>query len=688
MKHKNYFFLFVCILLIVVSCRKKNIKPTWDAELLAPLATTSLNIGDIATDSFFQSNADSSLSLVFQNSLYEFNMDSILDIGAISYADKAKLDSLKIDSFVLNENVTLGDVATSIGGAIGAFIIFSNGTSQTIPAFNSTSTITSLIDATATFQNMVIISGTLEVKATNNFPIDLDNIAYNLENQSAMNIFLADTISTIAANGGTYTRTFDLAGKTIEGLINLNILSFSTPGSGSPVLINLNDDLVVELKIKDIKVSSATAVFPNQTFSDDTTNIPVTLGFGAQLQNAVIQSATINIQISSTIEEQVTIDYQLPSVSIAGVPFSASTIVPPAPSGGSVAQNLSYDLSGYDLDFTGRTGTNTNMLYNILFATINSSGTPVSLSLNDSFAITITLSNLVPQYATGYLGTQTFNVNGINTIDAFDNIKAGTIDLKDLIMTLNVTNGVGVDGGITINSISSSNTKNVTTANLSGSIVGANIMVNPATDMPLTPSLNTIVVDNSNSNAKTLIEIFPDQLQYDIDIAIDPAASVVFNDFIYQSSRLNVALDIEMPLDMISSGLALCDTVDFNLSGVKNPQNILDGTISLIADNTYPFDAVITLYVLDVSDNITDSILFTPAINAAMVGLDGKTIISEQSIVKADLNAAKTQKLLQSNRLIMSAAFTTQPNSQYVKIYDFYQLDLKLIGDFNYRVNQ
>src|SRR6185312_8720604 len=62
------------------SCRKSN-QATWDTQILAPLVKTTLSVNNLVTTGAVNSNpADSSITLVFSDSLYNVNTDSLFRI--------------------------------------------------------------------------------------------------------------------------------------------------------------------------------------------------------------------------------------------------------------------------------------------------------------------------------------------------------------------------------------------------------------------------------------------------------------------------------------------------------------------------------------------------------------------------------------------------------------------------------
>ena len=63
---------------IFISCHKSS--PSWDAQILAPVVNASMSINDIITSTYIKNNPDSSVSLVYTDSLYNLNIDTLLDI--------------------------------------------------------------------------------------------------------------------------------------------------------------------------------------------------------------------------------------------------------------------------------------------------------------------------------------------------------------------------------------------------------------------------------------------------------------------------------------------------------------------------------------------------------------------------------------------------------------------------------
>jgi hypothetical protein len=79
---KNIFkiSLFILIIISIFSCRKNPGSASWDIDIAAPLINSSLTINNILADSLLQVNPDSSLTIVYNNTLYSFFVDSLVTI--------------------------------------------------------------------------------------------------------------------------------------------------------------------------------------------------------------------------------------------------------------------------------------------------------------------------------------------------------------------------------------------------------------------------------------------------------------------------------------------------------------------------------------------------------------------------------------------------------------------------------
>src|ERR1700722_11368742 len=77
---KGFILLLLFCTACAISCRKGS-GPSWDTQILAPLIKTSLSINNLVTNTSVKTNpADSSVTLVYSDSLYSLNLDSLLKL--------------------------------------------------------------------------------------------------------------------------------------------------------------------------------------------------------------------------------------------------------------------------------------------------------------------------------------------------------------------------------------------------------------------------------------------------------------------------------------------------------------------------------------------------------------------------------------------------------------------------------
>jgi len=74
---KNILVAVFCVF-ILSFCKRAN--TTWDDDLVAPLATGSLTLGNLFPDTVIKANADSSLKIAFTSNLINYGLDSLLKI--------------------------------------------------------------------------------------------------------------------------------------------------------------------------------------------------------------------------------------------------------------------------------------------------------------------------------------------------------------------------------------------------------------------------------------------------------------------------------------------------------------------------------------------------------------------------------------------------------------------------------
>lgn len=529
---KENFLILLAASLFFSSCRKEMEHPSWDTQLLAPLIDASMTINNILPDSILQTNADSSMKIVFSNELYKINMDTLFNIA-----------------------------------------------------------------------DTTIHSG--------------------------------------------YAVPFTIG----SGL---------TPGYTLP--------------------------FPSS--SSTTYSLP-----GIELKKVIIKSGFVTFKVKSKIREVTEFVYSIPCATDAlGNPFSKPFTVPARVGSNPGVYNQTFDLSGFTINLTGPSGTQINTIYTSLAGKISAAAADtVLVTPSDSLIIDNTFYDLVPFYAKGYFGNNTYNTGSSESaFTLFDRIVDGTILLEDVDFNFSIENPIGLYARLYINNITSINSRTGTSINLSNTLIGSPININRASESAgiIYPTYANFPLNTSNSNIKPMIENLPDKFGYSMQVITNPLGNISgSNDFIYYDRLLKAKLNMEIPLSIVANNLTLADTLDFNISQSDGTQNIHDGTIALFANNGFPFDAKLQLYLLNENNTVRDSIFgYANTIVEAPINSSLRVIGKKMTKISVPISAEKMNLLYDTKKVVMKVKFNTSSQPQYIKIYSEYSIDIKLVGDFNYTI--
>lgn len=456
---------------------------------------------------------------------------------------------------------------------------------------------------------------------------------------------------------------------------------------------SIPDTTIDSLFITPFPLTVAPAAIMSDVIEEQIFNIPN----GVQLTKVILKSGKLIFFTRNRVDETVRVRYKIPSATLWGVPFDKTFDVPP-PSGNACGDppyvfSATFDLSGYVLDMTGLSGTGFNAIITNVIIQINpQAAANVTILPCDSVYISNTFTGLIPDYAKGYFGQTTINVTGITDFSLFNHVIGGTVGLEDVNINLTLENGIGVDAKAIIGNLTATNTRTAASIALSHPAIGSPLNINRAVDNSGTvaPSYYTVALNPGNSNIKNLIENLPDKIGYSVNLDINPLGNVSGgNDFVYYTPGFKASLDMMLPLSLVANDLTLADTIDISIPRGNLQNGVNYATLTLYADNGFPFDASIQIFMMDNSANVIDEL--TGAVNtidAAPIDASLKVISKRMTKIIIPLSEEKINKLIDSTKkLKITAKFNTSAKPAYMKIYSNYSLDFQLVGDFNYTVD-
>lgn len=692
--------LFIFLIISAISCNK-GFDTGWETDLLTPILHGELTIDNLVPDSIKEVNEDNSVDLVFQNTIFDLSITDLVEVPDTTVSATINIDSVKIDDKNMSQTISLGQIAEALqadGNILGTIIILANGSNLAIDPISGLSSGEQIIDATSFFETATFEAGYLDIIIKNDLPIEITDITFQLKNTSDGALIVEDVYPSILP-GSFVSETYDLAGKTVDGLLAAEITSFNSPGSGgAEVFIDTSDNVLLQLVAHDMELYEATAIFPAQNLVNTSSEVEYFMGEGGpEITEMTLKSGNVVINVVNTIEDSISITYSLPyATSSTGEPVYFETVCPPAPPGGSITVSEDFPLAGYSVDLGGIDGNKANTFYQIFTATLDSSGEVRTLSKDDSIVVVYGLEDIVPLTLKGYVGTyhQEYSDNtslGFNIVEFLDE---GEIHFNDVNVNLTVTNGVGIDARFTINNLSATNTLTGEVLDLNApGFIGVPIQVERAVENPFIPGETVIQLNNSNSNILDLLEMFPDKMSYDVDLDINPDGNIYnYQDFLLEDSRTQLTLDLELPLDILAENVTLRDTFDIDITTDEDQDAMIEDVqsleLTLIAENQFPLSAGIKIHFFDEFGALIDSVDFaSTGVQAGILNPSCKVEEPKESILTAEFTGERINNILNAKNAEVIAVFNTPETTscgETVKIYNFYKLNLNLTAHLNY----
>ena len=675
---KNLLILTV-ILLTFFSCKHEFEKPYWDVSLASPIAFSTIDLDDISTDSIFSIDtlSDNSLTLVYQNEILDVSIDSNFQLNAISTTKNVKLETIVFPDQTIPHEINFGELIQSTG--LG--FLFPNDSLRIIPAISGAINDIVPIDANEYFEQMTLNQGFMDITISNNLPSDLSNLVINLRNEGEATNLVEINLPYLAS-GDVFQTTESLANQIIYGDMEIEILNADMVGTGStPVLIQYQDALATEIKIRDLILEQGIAIFPSQEIFNEDTVVAFDIG-DVRLTRVLVDEGGVEVIGVSTVQDTLKIEYIIPGATKDGQEFKLNFNLPPAPVGESMTVIEFFDFSGYEIDLTGQFGDTINTLYTVSRGWIDSSGIVTEISLQDSIFNTITVKEIIPAKAWGYLGSDTISGEESIDFDFFDDLN-GSFDLEQLDVSLVTKNFLGSKGEVTIKKLEAvSNSQSIS---LNSDQINSPFEIEAATsnsDNTITSSELEITFNQDNSNIDELVELKPNAFNFEYEIITNNDLNQELG-FAYKGQGVKSELQMKIPVFISLDNIAFSDTVDVDFT---IPSDIVQGSFTVLAENGYPLNAQIELLMLDDANNLIETLISGQEILAGEIDQNG--IVSAVKLSQLNVPFSNASNLNNTKKVGFRVSFSTSPQNQTVKFYSDYAIKLKLVGNFNYTLGQ
>lgn len=439
--------------------------------------------------------------------------------------------------------------------------------------------------------------------------------------------------------------------------------------------------------------------FPNQAPVDITFDLPdLSVGIPhAALPDIPAQTKEVNINtnpVAITLSElelgtniqflftnplntDVIISISLPNGTQAGTPVNQNFRI----LANANAQEENLNLSDLNIKFKEPYSTN-NTVELTFDVDIQNNGTG-TITGNGDINVSIAFQNIDFKLAQGDFGKQSIDIGTGDidmNVDFWDDVD-GEYRFADPKVLLHLRNSVGVPFAINAN-LTGYNKDGDSRALNPETLEPVNYPKTPA-DVQDAPNEETITYDRNNSDIVDVMALPPSgRIEYSGTVDLNPAPVDISGEpnIVSNNSRIDVDLEIDIPLDLSATNLMLKDTID-DLD-IKDADKIVNGAIVVTTENGFPLDAQINkIYMTDAEYNKLDSIVDNRVFDAADVDAAGFVIpgsIKEVSH-EIELTEAQIEKLNDTENLIINASVnTTDKGTKSVKLKGDYAIKFTL----------
>lgn len=301
----------------------------------------------------------------------------------------------------------------------------------------------------------------------------------------------------------------------------------------------------------------------------------------------------------------------------------------------------------------------TNNQFDLKFVlVVKSHSSPITIANGSSVNIQLNFRSLNFGSIKGFFGSQSVALPS-QTIElgAFDNAFEGAdVSLAQPVVKMTVTNEYGAPCTVNFKKLEARKT-------------GASMAVklnppNPiAVAYPTTmgsSAVSTIAVDNT----KELLDFAPSQFYYEAEAKVNEGVTSGVN-FLTDTSKLKLKLNVEVPFYGHASQIIMRDTVDVDWSDVDDSQ-IESASLKLKLTNQLPLDGSVQFYLTDANHQLLGSLLPDNQVSI----LKGSSVNASGDLQTAGvydgsiaLEKTKLDRLFESKHVIIVATLSTSKDA-------------------------
>jgi len=397
---------------------------------------------------------------------------------------------------------------------------------------------------------------------------------------------------------------------------------------------------------------------------------------GFEMDSILVKSGLFNFILSSDYKQNIQLRLRIPSMVKNGASFDEnfdlnySGILP-------VILNTNESLYGYRMGVNENGNSNNlKMFFSFKFTKVDNSNTE---TIEDSVKIKINISNLKFAKVKGRITENLVFVPSPDTVNLsiFENAISGGFKIKNPQVSLKITNSFGVSASGNMEMFNAFHPiTNPTPTAITGVPEPFTIEIPSQEGLS---TINSISLNSTNSNISNVFFESPSRLAYKIGTTVNNSPQ---GNFIIDSSRIKVALNVTLPLEGYISNFGFRDTFPLEFGRTDRVEYF---NFKVNITNGFPMETKLQAYFVTDNFVLRDSLVKTEAdkiiIKAAPVDGNGKVTVSENKmsdlIVRENVvgNLSDVRKVIIVAQANTSNSGTAPPTN--VKFYSSYKLKVR-----------
>lgn len=414
--------------------------------------------------------------------------------------------------------------------------------------------------------------------------------------------------------------------------------------------------------------------FPSQNpiILTRTNAYPFSMSHGEIIDSLKIKTGTLSFDISSTYKHQGKLIIEIPQMKSNGKSFKDSIDINKAD--GTFSAIVNFNVAGYKLQLEHPNVTDNLISFKFTAKLVNSGA---AVAAGDRIGISIDFKDISFSSLFGYLGNrQLINTLSEFSFPIFEEVSQPSLKFANPSIKIRSKTSFGLPANVELYNVEVINTNDNKTVALTFA---------PGTN-PFNISFpktiggfakDSTVFNKNTTNLFNALEIGPNKIKYGIRSFTNPDGKAL--NYVTDSSKVTVDMDVELPLDLSCTKIEFKDTMELDLSDVEEYEDKIN-TLLLRTnfENNMPLDLNLQVFFLDESHQHVDTLFAVGADNTIPGGelnQEGVIVKSKKKYLDAQFNKAEISKLKNVRHAIVRASVvTTGGGTTLVKFYSNYFL--------------